>query len=911
MQVHKKSIGRPYELYKIFGEAMSKKTYTGLSVATLLGAFALRAWNLTAQSIWWDEGLEIAAASQPWGGVWSFDRFNPPLFSYMLHAWMQIAGRREWALRYLPVLIGTLIVALGMRLARKWAGESGALATGILIGGSAFAWWYSQEVRMYGLLALETLATALVLERLRTAGNRPGEFRLWATLAALEAAALYTHSVGVAVAGWAAIISASDRSARAPRRDLKPWLASQAVTAAIWLPWVIRGAAGVLRSRTIAPSPSAPWEYVRQLWAAYTLGNPMLSNHAVLTRLALIPAAALMLGIAWLLTKDRGAAIRWIAVVGLLPAMVYGLMLLRPFLFSPRYVLMCGVLALALAGALAGQMWDSGGARRIAAAALITSFIAVSAAAILLSVTDYGYQRDDERALAAHLREELGPGDVIAVPYEDEYALRYYGVGGAEILPLDMSEQPDAVIATLNGALDGQARVEVITWYQAPGDAWGLLDCWLGSHGQEIGERFTVQGLSTHGFLVEGPLPTPDFEPIRADFGIARATGMAYTDSGPDGAVCVGTRWQLTGNPDAALYMVAASTNPLGWEIAHSEGMLADRNLRPTSQWKPGDEGWAFALLRFPVGTPRGRYPLTIGLYAEGDPTGYDLIGPGGNPAGQRYEIGETVVSAECVDPRDDDLIPVGADVGNGITLEAWHTSGQDSVRPGQILRVTLRWLIEPGSMTTTQFELAAIGDRWEAVSAGEIGTPDCDGSGRYLTWHEITIPATAERSTTLSVRSGDASVSLGSLQIETEERLWEPPPFEHEAEARFPEVGSLIGFTLGAEEVSADEALPLTLIWQAEGTSDRAWTVFTHLLDDSGRLIAGHDSQPALGARPTTGWVPGEYIIDPHELRFTITDYHGPATLEIGLYDQSTGERLLTESGADHVTLAVTVQVK
>jgi hypothetical protein len=74
--------------------------------------------------------------------------------------------------------------------------------------------------------------------------------------------------------------------------------------------------------------------------------------------------------------------------------------------------------------------------------------------------------------------------------------------------------------------------------------------------------------------------------------------------------------------------------------------------------------------------------------------------------------------------------------------------------------------------------------------------------------------------------------------------------------------------------------------------------------------LLAQHDSPPANGQRPTHEWLPGQYIIDSHELIWRETGYIGPARIVVGLYDPATGARLQTAEGADHVLLPVEVAV-
>ena len=120
-----------------------------------------------------------------------------------------------------------------------------------------------------------------------------------------------------------------------------------------------------------------------------------------------------------------------------------------------------------------------------------------------------------------------------------------------------------------------------------------------------------------------------------------------------------------------------------------------------------------------------------------------------------------------------------------------------------------------------------------------------------------------------------------------------------------------LEGFSVVQTTVSPDETLGLTLVWRATHTPPTSYRVFTHLLDESGRVIAQHDGYPVGEARPTTGWVSGEYLVDPHALAFEIHDYRGPARLEIGFYQPETGERVRLSNGADHLILPVEIMVQ
>ena len=126
----------------------------------------------------------------------------------------------------------------------------------------------------------------------------------------------------------------------------------------------------------------------------------------------------------------------------------------------------------------------------------------------------------------------------------------------------------------------------------------------------------------------------------------------------------------------------------------------------------------------------------------------------------------------------------------------------------------------------------------------------------------------------------------------------------------RFGDFSALVGYSLPAAAVTTAEPLPLTLYWRAlEGTSPMDYMVFTHLLAGDGHLVAQHDGGPAGGTRPTTGWTPGETIVDSHLLAFYDTAYTGPARIAVGLYEPATG-RVLAGTGDDHVVLPVAISI-
>jgi len=129
---------------------------------------------------------------------------------------------------------------------------------------------------------------------------------------------------------------------------------------------------------------------------------------------------------------------------------------------------------------------------------------------------------------------------------------------------------------------------------------------------------------------------------------------------------------------------------------------------------------------------------------------------------------------------------------------------------------------------------------------------------------------------------------------------------------ARFGDVVQLLGYKLTGQATQ----FTLTLYWQAK-TPDRVdYTVFVHVLDETGQLVTGQDNQPVNGNYPTGIWEPGEIVAD--QYTFDTSDIPlGEYQIEIGMYVLETGERLPvympdgTEEPARRLILTTPVEVR
>jgi mannosyltransferase len=126
---------------------------------------ALRVYHLDAQSFWYDEGnsARIAERSLPLIIAGAGGDIHPPLYYIVLHYWRAIFGETEFALRMLSVACGVGLVFFTYLLARRLFNPRVGLIAAALMACSPFAVYYSQEARMYVLLAFEAVVSTWAL----------------------------------------------------------------------------------------------------------------------------------------------------------------------------------------------------------------------------------------------------------------------------------------------------------------------------------------------------------------------------------------------------------------------------------------------------------------------------------------------------------------------------------------------------------------------------------------------------------------------------------------------------------------------------------------------------------------------------------------------------------------------------
>jgi len=151
-------------------------------ILILFLATVLRLVNLN-QSFWLDEGAQMLMSEKSLTFQW-FGRvndFHPPLYYFLTHFWLQL-GRSEWFLRLPSVFFGVATVYLVYLLGKKLFNEKLGLICALFLAVAPYHLYYSQEARMYSLLAFLATASMLFLVE-----------RKWFAYLLTTTAMLYTH----------------------------------------------------------------------------------------------------------------------------------------------------------------------------------------------------------------------------------------------------------------------------------------------------------------------------------------------------------------------------------------------------------------------------------------------------------------------------------------------------------------------------------------------------------------------------------------------------------------------------------------------------------------------------------------------------------------------------------------------
>lgn len=284
-----------------------------LWLIVLLVAAALRFMALDASSLWSDEGNTYALIQRTFGEIArdAAADIHPPGYYWLLKVWSMLFGTSAAAMRAFSALLGLLLVgviyAIGRRVDRLTSRRGAVgLTAATLAALNPFQLYYSQEARMYMLLALTGAALfwALLVWMEREAAGRGVTAALVGFVLA-GALGLWTHysfPILLCAAGlaylwhWRTLLVAH----RQPTRTLTRYVVANLAILLLFAPWLPTAIARVLAwpqggdavaldtglqltLRTLAFGPLRAVPEPLWPWLAVIAGLPLLGMVALFT----------------------------------------------------------------------------------------------------------------------------------------------------------------------------------------------------------------------------------------------------------------------------------------------------------------------------------------------------------------------------------------------------------------------------------------------------------------------------------------------------------------------------------------------------------------------------------------------------------------------------------------------------
>jgi hypothetical protein len=315
-----------------------------------------------------------------------------------------------------------------------------------------------------------------------------------------------------------------------------------------------------------------------------------------------------------------------------------------------------------------------------------------------------------------------------------------------------------------------------------------------------------------------------------------------------------------------------------------------------TPLWPPGMYAQWARRVSFRPGTPPGTYHLFGSVFDLDSLQVASMLDAVGNAIAPRFTLGTLTVTRPraplALHPEHETPHPFGPLALLGYNLD------RTKANAGEAVLLTLYWRSEAATRTDYAARVVFL----DPTGATALGV-DVAPANAYPTSHwqpgdqwrgqaRIRLPASLAEGAyqlSLSVNGEPGAQALGTIHVTAPTRTFTRPDVSTASGAEFQSLAVLEGYTLQR----ADDALTIALVWRATHSPEVSYAAFVHLSDGVGRIWAQSDAVPANWTRPTTGWLPGEYILDTHTLTLPDDLPAGEYVLRVGLYDPQTGARV------------------
>ncbi|MDE3076812.1 MAG: glycosyltransferase family 39 protein, partial [Chloroflexota bacterium] len=401
------------------------RLYLLAACAITLLAAALRLYKLGDANVWEDEAFTAWLAQLGIGHMLlaTAGDTHPPLSYLLFHSWEQWAGAGAYGLRFLSTAFGVAAVAVVISLGRRLGGPAAGIAAGFLLATSRFHVWWSQQIRMYSLVALlGAVSVFCFLGAISAWKARPTRARwLLLAMAAANLSGLFSLYFFVLLILLESLFVLVALIRRFSRPLFAWWTAVQLASVLLFLPWLAYFRQHAITFSSRGAPRLAPWQFVESSWSELVLGID--TNVAALRPLNLLLAAVVAGLLAWLTIRRRAAwpVAWWLALlVAALPTTAYLITLPTGLFFSPTYQTRYQLMAVPALAVLVG--WGISSLPKRLLPIPLLGFAALGAYTLGPLYRDR-HLVDDYQTLARFVQAYEQPGDLIVFDPDSAFDL--------------------------------------------------------------------------------------------------------------------------------------------------------------------------------------------------------------------------------------------------------------------------------------------------------------------------------------------------------------------------------------------------------------------------------------------------------------------------------------------------------
>jgi len=234
------------------------------------------------------------------------------------------------------------------------------------------------------------------------------------------------------------------------------------------------------------------------------------------------------------------------------------------------------------------------------------------------------------------------------------------------------------------------------------------------------------------------------------------------------------------------------------------------------------------------------------------------------------------------------------------------YTLNDDTLRPGEPVTVTLYWqALAPMSDNTSLFIhlINSIGafSAQSDVSPGlkNLPTTHWKPGAVYADPHRLYLgetvyaPDTADLQVGLSRPDGsrfkayaaDGEVADDAVKLVSVKLVPRAGDVPNPARINFGNQLALTGYDLNTRIIRPGDTLSVTLYWQPLVALQKDYSVFTHLADGNGRVIAANDGMPYVQPKRTSRWLPGQVVKEERSLKVSPDSPAGLYEVALGVF--------------------------